>query len=107
MYLTLQDVVAPVLENFPDDVTTTCSPEGGGPAALAPVANVTAVDPNDASFHLNTTFSEQQVSRGSQQPASSIVKPSKGLLLCVFTSSNRMTRTTRVRLTSAGKVPDS
>jgi hypothetical protein len=61
--LALQDVVAPVFEDFPDDVTTTCSPEGGGPAALPPVANVTAVDPNDASFHPNTTFSEQQVSQ--------------------------------------------
>jgi hypothetical protein len=55
--------VAPVLENFPDDVTTTCSPEGGGPAALPPVANVTAVDPNDEAFHPNTTFREQQVSQ--------------------------------------------
>jgi hypothetical protein len=56
-----QDTVPPVLENFPDDVSTTCSPEGGGPAALPPVANVTAVDPNDASFNSATVFSEQQV----------------------------------------------
>jgi hypothetical protein len=53
----------PELVGFPDDVTTTCSPEGGGPAALPPVANVTAADPNDEAFHPNTTFSEQQVSQ--------------------------------------------
>jgi hypothetical protein len=60
-HLILQDAVPPELVGFPDDVSTTCSPEGGGPAALPPVANVTAADPNDASFHPNTTFSEQQV----------------------------------------------
>jgi hypothetical protein len=62
----LQDTVPPVFEGFPADITTTCTPEEGGPAALPHVAVVTVRDPNDDFFSPATTFMEQQVGSARQ-----------------------------------------